>query len=500
MDVFQHLILGAEVAFSPINIVYCFIGVLCGTLIGVLPGLGPMATIAMLLPITFGLPPVTALVMLAGIYYGAQYGGSITAILINLPGEPSTVVTVLDGHQMARQGRAGKALATAAIGSFIAGTFGTLLIAFFAPVLAGIAIRFGPADYFSLMVLGLIASIVLAHGSVLKAIGMILLGLLLGLVGSDVTSGVSRFTFGILELDYGINILALAMGFFAIAEIVRTLEQNQKGGEQKAYPVNSLWLNREDVRRVSGPIARGSLLGAILGILPGGGATLASFAAYSLEKRVSKRGREFGTGAIEGVAAPESANNSAAQTAFIPMLTLGIPSNPVMALMIGALIIQGIRPGPTVVTTQPELFWGLIVSMWIGNLMLLILNLPLVGLWARMLRVPYGLLYPAILVFTGIGVFSINNSVFDVYLMVAFGLVAYVLLMLDFEPAPLLLGYILGPMMEQYLRRALTLSRGDATVFLTEPISAALLVLSALIVLAIAVPTVRRRREHVFQE
>lgn len=499
MELLQHLAVGFDVAFSPANILYCFLGALLGTLVGVLPGLGPMATIAMLLPITFTLPPVTALVMLAGIYYGAQYGGSITAILINLPGESSTVITALDGYRMAQQGRAGAALAIAAIGSFVAGTLATGLIAIFAPPLAEVAIRFGPADYFALMALGLVASIVLARGSLLKAIGMVLLGLLLGLVGSDLTTGAQRFTFGFYELSSGLNILAVAMGLFALAEIVRNLEF-EANGASRSHAIGSLWLKREEVRRSVAPVLRGSALGALLGILPGGGATLASFASYSLEKKVSRNGGKFGTGAIEGVAAPEAANNAAAQTAFIPMLTLGIPSNPVMALMIGALIMQGIQPGPSVIHEQPALFWGLIVSMWLGNVMLLILNLPLVGLWARLLYVPYHMLFPVIMVFTCIGVYSISNAAFDIRVMTAFGVLGVILAKLDCEPAPLILGFILGPMMEEYFRRALILSAGDFSVFITEPISAVLLIIAALGLISVVFPALRRRREDIFVE
>ncbi len=499
MELLQHLGLGFEVAFSPVNILYCFVGALLGTLVGVLPGLGPMATIAMLLPITFTLPPVTALVMLAGIYYGAQYGGSITAILINLPGESSTVITALDGYKMAQDGRAGAALAIAAIGSFCAGTFATGLIAIFAPPLAELAIRFGPADYFALMVLGLVASIVLASGSLLKAVGMVLLGLLLGLVGSELNTGAQRFTFGFYELSSGLSILAVAMGLFALGEIVRNLEA-ESSGSTRSHAIGSLWLKREDIRRSAAPVARGSLLGSVLGILPGGGATLASFASYSLEKKVSRNGAKFGTGAIEGVAAPESANNAAAQTAFIPMLTLGIPSNPVMALMIGALIMQGIQPGPSVIREQPSLFWGLIVSMWLGNVMLLILNLPLVGLWTRLLHVPYRMLFPVIMVITCIGVYSIANSEFDVRVMTVFGVLGVILAKLDCEPAPLILGFILGPMMEEYFQRALILSDGDFSIFVTEPISATLLVIAAIGFVSVIFPALRRSREDIFVE
>mgnify|MGYP001359653426 CR=1 FL=1 len=499
MDLLANLALGFDAALTPLNLGYCFVGVLLGTLIGVLPGLGPVTTIAMLLPITFGLPPVASLIMLAGIYYGAQYGGSTTAILINLPGEASSVVTALDGYQMARQGRAGAALATAAMGSFFAGSVSTLLLALFAPPLAEVALSFGPAEYFSLMVLGLIASVVLAHGSLLKAIGMILLGLLFGLVGADVNSGVHRFTFGIPELTDGLNFVVVAMGMFALGEIIRNLE-TEGTRDALVSKVTGLMPTRDDFRRILAPILRGTVLGSALGVLPGGGAMLASFASYSIEKKISSTPERFGHGAIEGVAAPESANNAGAQTSFIPMLTLGIPSNPVMALMIGAMIIQGIQPGPQVVTDQPELFWGIIASMWVGNFFLVILNLPLIGIWVRLLTVPYRALYPAILLFSTIGVFSINNDSFDGMVMALFGVIGYLLAKLDCEPAPFLLGFILGPMMEEHMRRALLLSRGDPTVFVERPISLALLLLSAAALVAVLLPALRRTREEAFQE
>jgi len=499
MDVLANLWLGLETAVSATNLLYCFIGVFLGAAIGVLPGLGPTATIAILLPITFGLPPVAALIMLAGIYYGAQYGGSTTAILVNLPGESASVVTALDGYQMARQGKAGTALATAAIGSFFAGTVATLLLALFAPPLADLALQFGPAEYFSLMVLGLVASIVLARGSLLHALSMIVLGLLLGLIGTDVNSGTVRYTFDLPELADGISFVIVAMGVFGLGEIVANLEEESTRSVM-IKSVTGLLPTRDDWKRIIKPILRGTTLGSVLGILPGGGAMLASFASYAVEKRASKNPGEFGKGAVEGVAGPESANNAGAQTSFIPMLTLGIPSNPVMALMIGALVIQGIQPGPAVMTEQPMLFWGVIVSMWIGNFFLLVLNLPLIGLWVRMISVPYHFLYPAILVFCAIGVFSVNNATFDVYLMALFGALGYLFRKLDCEPAPMLLGFILGPMMEEYLRRALLFSRGDPTVLVTSPVSATLLLLAlALLVLVIA-PAVRKTREEAFQE
>jgi putative tricarboxylic transport membrane protein len=499
MEILDNLALGFGTALTLTNLMYCFFGVLFGTLVGVLPGLGPVATIAMLLPATFGLPPVSALIMLSGIYYGAQYGGSTTAILVNLPGESSSVVTALDGYKMALKGQAGKALATAALASFFAGTVSTIILALFAPPLAALALKFGPAEYFSLMVMGLVASVVLAHGSLLKAVGMVLLGLLLGLVGTDVNSGMPRYTFDIPEMADGINFVIVAMGVFGVGEIIRNLE-SESGRSLVASKVTGLWPSKEDFKRIAAPTIRGTLLGSALGILPGGGAMLASFAAYSLEKKVSKNAKQFGHGAIEGVAAPEAANNAGAQTSFIPMLTLGIPSNPVMALMIGALIIQGIQPGPAIMTEQPALFWGIIASMWIGNLFLVILNLPLVGLWAKLITVPYQMLYPAILVFCAIGVFSLNNSIFDVYLMAGFGLIGYILLKLDCEPAPMLLGFIIGPMLEEYMRRALLLSRGDYTVFVTRPISGVMLFVAVAALIVVLLPAVRSKRDEAFQE
>jgi putative tricarboxylic transport membrane protein len=499
MELLNNLFLGLQTAGGLTNLFYCLVGVFLGTAIGVLPGLGPVATIAMLLPVTFGLPPVSALIMLSGIYYGAQYGGSTTAILVNLPGESSSVVTALDGYQLARQGHAGRALSVAAISSFFAGTVCTLLIALFAPPLAEVALKFGPAEYFSLMVLGLVASIVLASGSLLHALGMILLGLLLGLVGTDVNSGMARYSFDVPELADGINFVIVAMGVFGLGEIISNL-QHEATRSTVMSKVTNLMPTKEDFKSCLAPVLRGTALGAVLGILPGGGAMLASFSAYSLEKKVSKNSAMFGKGAIEGVAAPEAANNAGAQTSFIPMLTLGIPSNPVMALMIGAMIMQGIQPGPSVMTEQPALFWGLVVSMWIGNIMLLILNLPLIGLWVKMISIPYHFLYPAILVFCAIGTFSLSNSSYDVYLMALFGFIGYIFHKLGCEPAPMLLGFILGPMMEEYLRRALLISKGDPSVLITRPISATMLVLAAVALTVVLLPALRKKREEAFKE
>jgi TctA family transporter len=501
MEIINNLILGFSVAVTPINLLYCLIGVMLGTLIGVLPGVGPVATIAMLLPITFNLNPVAALIMLAGIYYGAQYGGSTTAILVNLPGESSSVVTCLDGYQMARQGRAGPALATAAIGSFFAGCVATLLIAVAAPPLAELALKFGPAEYFSLMVLGLVAATVLAHGSLIKAIGMVVLGLLLGLIGTDVNSGVLRFTFGIPELSDGIGFVVVAMGMFGTAEIIANLEQGEHR-EVFTGKVKNLFPTKDDFKRIWAPILRGTALGSFLGILPGGGALLASFGAYTLEKKISSHPEQFGKGAIEGVAAPEAANNAGAQTSFIPMLTLGIPGNAVMALMIGALMIQGIAPGPQVMNEKPQLFWGLVASMWVGNFFLVVLNLPLIGMWIKLLTVPYRYLYPSILVFMAIGVFSLSNNPFDVLIMAVFGILGYFCVKLECEPAPMILGFILGPLMEENLRRAMLLSRGDPFVFVSpsKPISLGFLVASAALLIIVALPAIRKKREEAFVE
>jgi putative tricarboxylic transport membrane protein len=499
MEFFNHLALGAETALSVTNLLYCFIGVFLGTLVGVLPGVGPTATIALLLPVTFNFDAATGLIMLAGIYYGAQYGGSTTAVLLNLPGETSSAVTAIDGYQMARQGRAGTALATAAIGSFVAGTVATFALALFAPPLARLGLKFGPPEYFALIVLGLIASITLAHGSVLKALTMIVLGVLLGLVGQDIYTGTPRFTFGRFELFAGLNFVSVAVGLFGVAEILRNLESHMKR-DVMAGKVSSLWLTRSELRQISPPILRGTLIGSVLGILPGGGHVLASFASYIVEKRISRRPEEFGRGAIEGIAGPESANNAAAQTSFIPMLTLGLPAHPVMALMIGAFIMQGITPGPNVITREPELFWGVIVSMWVGNVFLVILNLPLIGIWMRLLSVPYRMLFPAVIVFACAGTYTINQNPFDIYTILAFGVLGYVLTKLDCEPAPMLLGFVLGSLLEEYLRRSLILSRGNLGVFVDRPISAVLLICAIVALIAAVLPMIRKKRDVIFKE
>ncbi len=498
-DLLANLALGFSTALSLQNVGLVFIGCLVGTLIGVLPGIGPIATITMLLPITFNFEPVGALIMLAGIYYGAQYGGSTTAILVNIPGEVTAIVTCLDGHQMARQGRAGVALGIAAIGSFFAGCVSTIVIAALAAPLVKLALLFGPAEYFSLMVLGLAFAVVLARGSVPKALAMILLGLLLSTIGTDLETGAERLTFGLSALTSGIDFVVLAMGVIGFAEVLKNLEVPEKRDLEKV-PIGRLLPGREDLKSSAGPIVRGTLIGTALGILPGNGAVLGPFASYALEKKLAKDPRRFGRGAIEGVAGPESANNAGAQSSFIPLLTLGIPPNAVMALMVGAMTIHGIVPGPLVMTKNPTLFWGMIASMWVGNLMLLVINLPLVGIWVKLLDVPYRLMYPAILVFSCIGIYSVNNSPSDVLLTGVFALVGYALLKLGFETAPLLLGYVLGRLMEENLRRALLIARGHFTTFVERPVSAGLLG-GALIVLAAAIlPAVRQRRAEVFTE
>ena len=496
---FSNILLGIQTALTPTNLLFCLIGCALGTAIGVLPGIGPTATIALLLPITFNFDPVSSIIMLAGIYYGAQYGGSTTAILLNLPGETSAAVTAIDGYQMARLGRAGQALATAALGSFFAGTVATVVLAVFAPPLAEVALKFGPAEYFSLVVLGLVASIALASGSMWKALAMIVLGLLLGMVGQDVETGFPRFTFGARELYGGLNFVSLAVGMFGIAEILRNL-QTGIHRPSMVREVKNLRLGRKELRQITPPVLRGTVMGSLLGILPGGGHVLASFTSYSMEKRLSKHPEEFGKGAIEGVAAPESANNAAAQTSFIPLLTLGLPAHPVMALLIGAFIIQGITPGPNVINDEPVLFWGLIASMWVGNLMLVLLNLPLIGLWVKLLSIPYRILFPAIIAFSTIGCYSLGLNAYHVFAIAFFAVLGYVLIRLGCEPAPLLLGFVLGPLLEENFRRAMTISKGDPTVLLTRPISLTMLVIAALALFISVAPAIRKKRDVVFAE
>ena len=493
MELFNNLVFGFSVALSLQNLWFCFIGVFLGTLIGVLPGIGPLATIAMLLPLTFNVPPVAALIMLAGIYYGAQYGGSTTAILVNLPGETAAVVTCMDGYQMARQGRAGPALAIAAIGSFFAGTVCTLIIALFGPPLAEMALKFGAPEYFSLMLMGLVAAAVLAHGDMIKSLAMVAMGLLLGIIGTDVNSGMARYSFGIPELTDGIGFIVIAVGVFAVGEIVSNLGETE---ERKVFTskISGLMPTVQDLKVSFWPIVRGTGIGAFFGVLPGTGPAIASFSSYMVEKKMAKDPTRFGKGAIEGVAGPESANNADAQCKFIPTLTLGIPASAVMALMLGALTIQGIAPGPQVMTQKPDLFWGLVASMWIGNLMLVVLNLPLIGLWVSLLKVPYRLLFPAIMAFSCIGIYSVNNSSFELYLTAIFGIIGFVWMRLECPPAPMLLGFVLGPLMEENLRRALLISRGDPTVFFTRPISLGFMIATALIIIIMLAPAVKARR------
>ena len=493
MELFHNLVFGFGVALTLQNLLFCFIGCLVGTIIGVLPGIGPIGTIAILIPLTYNITPVAALIMLAGIYYGTMYGGSTTSILINLPGETASVVTCIDGFQMARQGRAGVALAIAAIGSFFAGTVCTLIVAGFGPPLAIMALKFGSPEYFSLMLMGLVTAAVLPQGSMLKSLAMVVMGLLLGIVGSDVEYGVKRFCFGFFELADGIGFVVIAMGVFAVGEILSNLSEPE---ERVVFTskVGSLYPTLQDLKQSIAPIIRGTALGAFLGVLPGTTPAIASFSSYMVEKKVAKDPSRFGHGAIEGVAGPEAANNADAQCKFIPMLTLGLPASGVMALMLGALMIHGIVPGPQVMTQRPDLFWGVIASMWIGNLMLVVLNLPLIGIWVTLLKVPYRMLFPAIMMFAAIGSYSSNNTSFDVYLLALCGVLGIAWRILEFSPIPMMLGFVLGPMMEENLRRALQVSEGDPTVFLTRPISLGFITATVLILIVMVLPAVRKRR------
>jgi putative tricarboxylic transport membrane protein len=499
MELLGNIGLGLSVALGFNTLALCFLGCLIGTLVGVLPGVGPVATIAMLLPITFGIDPVGALIMLAGIYYGAQYGGSTTAILVNIPGEATSVVTTLDGHQMARQGRAGAALGVAAIGSFFAGTIATIIIAALAVPLTKFALLFQPADYFALMVFGLMVAVVLARGSVPKAVAMILVGILLSTVGLDLETGEERLTFGWMDIADGLEVAVIGMGLFGFAEVLRNLEAPEERGVVQGN-IGRVLPTAAELRQSFAPFVRGTALGSLLGLLPGNGAVLAPFATYALEKKLAADPSRFGQGAIEGVAGPEAANNAGAQTAFIPLLTLGIPPNAVMALMVGAMTIHGIVPGPEILTKQPLLFWGMIASMWLGNVMLLIINLPLIGLWVRLLKVPYRLLFPAILLFCCIGIYSVNNNPLDVYMTAAFGLLGYALIKFDFEPAPLLLGFVLGRLLEEKLRQSLAISRGSFRTFIDHPAAAVLLVLTLVLIVIVLLPTIRKGRDKAFAE
>lgn len=499
MDLFSNLALGASVAFTLQNLSYAFLGCLLGTLVGVLPGLGAVSTIAMLIPLTYHLPPASGLIMIAGIYYGAQYGGSTTAILLNVPGETSSIITCLDGHQMARKGRGGAALVVAAIASFFAGTFATLLLALVAFPLAYVGASFGSPEYFALMVLGLLGAVVLAQGSPLKALAMVALGVLLGLVGMDVDTAVWRFTFGFNNLADGLDFVPVAVGLFGIADVIWQLSRT--GGNVGQVSEIGRWLpTRDEVRRSVPAVGRGTVVGSFLGILPGGGAGLAAFASYIIEKKLSRHPSRFGMGAVEGVAGPESANNAAAQTNFIPMLTLGIPGNAIMAMMMGALTIHGIQPGPEVLTRNSSIFWGLLVSMWIGNVMLLVINLPLIRLWISLLQIRYSVIYVGILAFSVIGVYTVNNNVFDVYLTMLFGVIGAVLLRLRFEPAPLLLGFVLGRLLETNFRRAMLQSGGDPMIFLERPVSLFFLIVAVGLFLLLVLPAFRGKREIIFQE
>lgn len=494
MELLSNLSLGFASALAPATLLYCFVGVLLGTLIGVLPGIGALATISLLLPITYHMTPGTAVIMLAGVYYGAQYGGSTASILLNLPGTPSSAVACLDGYPMARQGRAGVALFMTTVASFVGALIGLFIMAAFTPTIAELGLKFGPAEYFSMMLLGLVAASTMASGSPLKGIAMVVLGLLLGMVGTDVNSGVARFAFDVPELSDGISLVALAMGVFGVAEVINSINNVPRGGVGGRITLRSMMPTREDNRRSVMPMLRGSAVGSFFGALPGTGASIASFMSYALEKKVAREPARFGNGAVEGVTGPEAANNAAVQTAFVPTLSLGIPGDAVMALMLGALVIHGIQPGPMMITERPELYWGLIASFLVGNIMLVILNVPLIGLWVSILRIPYKVLFPAILVFICLGVYSVNNNTFDVLMVAAIGVAGYVMMLLRFEAAPLLLGFILGPMMEENLRRALLLSRGDPAVFVDRPISASLLAVCVLLLAWTAWSARRQRR------
>ncbi|WP_324278026.1 tripartite tricarboxylate transporter permease [Blastococcus brunescens] len=478
---------GFVVVLEPTNLLYCLIGVVVGMLVGVLPGLGPAATIAILLPITIGLEPVTSIIMLAGIFYGAQYGGTITSVLLKLPGEASSVVTVFDGHALARQGKAGTALGIAAIGSFVGGTISIVALSFLAPVVAGFALDFGPPEYTALALLGILLVATVSSGSRLKAVAAAVIGLLLATVGRDAFTGGERFTFGNLNLADGLDFVPIAMGLFGLGEILYNLEQRHTAAQAPAKVAN-VWPSRADLRQSSGAIGRGSVLGFVLGILPGGGATLSSLAAYAVEKKRSKTPERFGKGAVEGVAGPETANNAAATSSFIPLLTLGIPANATMAVIFGALLIQGVPPGPRLVTDEPELFWGVVNSMYIGNILLLIMSIPLVGLFVKILRVRPAILAPITVLITLIGVYTVNNSAFDIVLVIVFGLLGYLMKKVGFDPGPLLLAFVLGTLLEDSLRRSLLIFDGDAVGFFTRPISGTLLVVFLLV---IVVPMIR---------
>jgi putative tricarboxylic transport membrane protein len=495
MDLFDSILYGFQVTFEPMNLLFCAVGVLIGTMVGVLPGIGPVAAMALLLPATFHVTPTASLIMLAGIYYGVQYGGSTTSILVNIPGEASSVITCIEGYQMARRGRAGPALGIAAWGSFLAGTMSVVGLMLVAVPLARAALSFGPPEYFALMCSGLIILTNLAQGSIHKALMMALVGLILGNIGLDIMTGLPRFTLGLNELTDGVGIIPLVMGIFGITEILTNLEGKAER-EILETSVRNLWPSLKDWAEAKWAMVRGSIIGFLLGILPGGGAILATFVSYAVEKKVSRTPEKFGKGAIEGVAGPESANNAAAGGSLIPLLSLGIPPNPVMAMLFSALIIHGIQPGPLLIKNHPELFWGLVSSMYVGNALLLVLNLPLIGIWVQVLKVPYKVLFPLIILFCLIGVYSMNNVVFDLYVMIFFGAAGYLMRKFGYEPAPLILAYVLGPMLEQNLRQSLLISQGSFMIFITRPISAAFLVAALLLLISNVLPFVKKRRKE----
>ncbi len=499
MDLYQNILFGFQASLQPINLLYCFLGVLIGTLIGVLPGIGPTGTMAILLPVTFNAPSLSTIIMLAGIYYGAMYGGSTTSILVNIPGEPASIVTCLDGHQMALQGRAGPALGISAFGSFIAGTFGIIGLMLMAEPLARFALRFGPPEYFSLMILGLIILIYLTQKSLVKAISMGILGLILSYVGMDMVSGQMRYTFDVDELLNGIGMVPVAMGLFGIAEVLENLEVSVERSLYQTH-VKGLFPSLKDWKDSGWAITRGTLIGFFLGILPGGGAALASFVAYAVERRVSKQPEKFGKGVIEGVASPESANNAASSSAFIPLLTLGIPPNVVMAMLFAGLLMHNITPGPLLLKNHPDIFWGVITSMYIGNVMLLVLNLPLIGMWVQVTKIPFRLLFPLIVLVCIIGVYSINNSTFDLWLMIIFGILGYVMRKCDYEPAPLILAYVLGPMLEQAMRQSLIISNGSFMIFVSRPISGFCLLVAAFLLVTAVTGFSKKKRLEVLGE
>jgi TctA family transporter len=483
MDTMDGLLYGLQIIMQPSTLLYCFGGVFLGTLIGVLPGIGALATISLLLPITYQIPPTQAIVMLAGVYYGASYGGSTASILLNLPGTASSAVACLDGYPMAQKGKAGVALFMTTIASFFGSMIGLFLLIMFAPAITELGFKFGPAEYFSIMLMGLIAASTLSMGSPAKSLAMVVLGLLLGSIGTDVNSGVARFSFDIPELTDSISLVALAMAVFGVSEVVAKVNQVQGTISNEKITMRTMTPSRQEFKDSIMPMLRGSAVGSFFGALPGTGGSISSFMAYAVEKKVAKDPSRFGKGAIEGVTAPESANNAGAQTAFVPTLTLGIPGDATMALMLGALMIHGIQPGPSMMSEQPEIFWGLIVSFGVGNILLLVLNIPLVGLWVSILRIPYRVLYPIILVFMSLGVYSVNNNTFDVYVVAALGTLGYFMNVFKFPAAPLLLGFVLGPLVEENLRRALLLSRGDMMTFIERPISASILAVTAVLLI-----------------